>query len=93
MRISERGQITIPKHLRDRFGLGHNVEVTITPTDEGLTHSETDGREVSRGAGLRHPRRRWEHRRLHRRDPGKVITAVDTGVLLELPNVSPPDAG
>ena len=36
MRISERGQITIPKHLRDRFGMGHNVEVAITPTDEGL---------------------------------------------------------
>lgn len=36
MIISERGQITIPKALRDRFGLNHNVEVEITPTDEGL---------------------------------------------------------
>lgn len=36
MRISERGQITIPKPLRDRFGMNHNVEVEITPTDEGL---------------------------------------------------------
>ena len=36
MIISERGQITIPKVLRDRFGLNHNVEVEITPTDEGL---------------------------------------------------------
>lgn len=36
MNISERGQITIPKALRDRFGLNHNVEVEITPTDEGL---------------------------------------------------------
>ena len=36
MRISERGQITIPKHLRDRFGMNHNVEVEITPTDHGL---------------------------------------------------------
>ena len=36
MRISERGQITIPKHLRDRFGINHNVEVEITPTDQGL---------------------------------------------------------
>ena len=32
MRISERGQITIPKHLRDRFGMNQNVEVEITPT-------------------------------------------------------------
>ncbi len=36
MRISERGQITIPKHLRDRFGMNHNVEVEITPTNNGL---------------------------------------------------------
>ena len=36
MRISERGQITIPKPLRDRFGMNHNVEVEITPTDRGL---------------------------------------------------------
>ena len=36
MRISERGQITIPKHLRDRFGLNPDVEVEITATDRGL---------------------------------------------------------
>ena len=36
MRISERGQITIPKSLRDRFGLHHNVEVEVSPTDHGL---------------------------------------------------------
>lgn len=36
MRISERGQITIPKVLRDRFGLNHNVEVELTPTRSGL---------------------------------------------------------
>ena len=36
MRISERGQITIPKPLRDRFGMNHNVEVEITPTESGL---------------------------------------------------------
>ena len=36
MRISERGQITIPKSLRERFGMNHNVEVDITPTEQGL---------------------------------------------------------
>ena len=35
MRISERGQITIPKELRERFGLHHNVEVDISATDVG----------------------------------------------------------
>ena len=36
MRISERGQITIPKKLRDSFGLHRNVEVEISPTVDGL---------------------------------------------------------
>ena len=27
MRVSERGQVTIPKKIRDRFGLGTNTEV------------------------------------------------------------------
>ena len=36
MKISERGQITIPKYLRDRFGMTQDVEVEITPTDNGL---------------------------------------------------------
>jgi AbrB family looped-hinge helix DNA binding protein len=36
MHISERGQITIPKKLRQRYGLAKNVEVEITPTEDGL---------------------------------------------------------
>ena len=36
MRISERGQITIPKPLRERFGMNPNVEVEIAPTEVGL---------------------------------------------------------
>ena len=36
MRISERGQITIPKRLREQFGLNHNVEVEIIATERGL---------------------------------------------------------
>ena len=36
MRISQRGQITIPKRLRERFGLSPNAEVEVTPTKEGL---------------------------------------------------------
>ena len=36
MRISERGQVTIPKALRERFGLHHDVEVDISPTEHGL---------------------------------------------------------
>ena len=36
MRISERGQITIPKTLRQRYGLTKNMEIEVTPTEEGL---------------------------------------------------------
>ena len=36
MRISKRGQATIPKRLRDRFGMNPNVEVEITATENGL---------------------------------------------------------
>ncbi|MDE0369266.1 MAG: AbrB/MazE/SpoVT family DNA-binding domain-containing protein [bacterium] len=47
MRISERGQITIPKKLRGRFGLNHNVEVELTPTEGGLL--------IHKRAAARHP--------------------------------------
>jgi AbrB family looped-hinge helix DNA binding protein len=36
MKISERGQITIPKALRDQFGLHMNVEVELIPTKDGV---------------------------------------------------------
>ena len=36
MRISRRGQITIPKKLRDRFGMHPDVEVEVVPTEDGL---------------------------------------------------------
>ena len=42
MRISEQGQITIPKHLRDRFGMNPNVEVEIAPTERGLLIRKRD---------------------------------------------------
>lgn len=54
MRISERGQVTIPKHLRERFGMHHNVEVEVTPTETGvLIETRVDGEHpVDRVAGL-----------------------------------------
>ena len=47
MRISERGQITIPKHLRDQFGLSHNVEVEMVLTEHGLL--------IRKRSGANHP--------------------------------------
>ena len=36
MKISDRGQVTIPKALRRRLGLQKNVEIEIVPVKEGL---------------------------------------------------------
>lgn len=36
MKISERGQITIPKPLRDRFGLHQDVEIELIPSENGI---------------------------------------------------------
>ena len=47
MKISERGQITIPKRLRDRFGMSKDVEVEITPTEQGLL--------IQKRAAAKHP--------------------------------------
>lgn len=44
MRINKRGQVTIPKHLRDGFGMHHNIEVVLTPTEHGiLIQKQPDG--------------------------------------------------
>ena len=54
MRISERGQITIPKALRDRYGLNRDVEVEVVPTEKGLLIQKRAGAEhpVDRVAGI-----------------------------------------
>jgi len=36
MKISERGQVTIPKALRNKFGFHKDVEVDIIPTSDGV---------------------------------------------------------
>lgn len=36
MRISERGQITIPKALRERYGLTPETEIELIPEDGGI---------------------------------------------------------
>jgi AbrB family looped-hinge helix DNA binding protein len=36
MKIGERGQVTIPKELRNRYGLKPHVEVDFVPEPDGL---------------------------------------------------------
>lgn len=54
MRVSKRGQVTIPKALRDRFGMNHNVEVEIVPAQGGLLIRKrvTGQHPVDRVAGI-----------------------------------------
>jgi len=52
MRISKQGRITIPKHLRERLGLHRNVEVEISPTEDGLLLRKRAVHPVDRVAGI-----------------------------------------
>ena len=36
MRIGERGQVTIPKELRERYGLSPGMEVEFAPEESGI---------------------------------------------------------
>lgn len=36
MKISERGQLTIPKKLRDRYGLHKDVEISLVAANNGI---------------------------------------------------------
>ncbi len=36
MKIMERGQVTIPKKLREKYGIYKNTEVDFVPEEDGL---------------------------------------------------------
>lgn len=36
MKIGERGQVTIPKHIREQYGLLPNIEVDFIETENGV---------------------------------------------------------
>lgn len=36
MKIGERGQVTIPKELREKYGLSPNIEVEFVPDKGGI---------------------------------------------------------
>ena len=47
MKVSERGQVTIPKQLRDRYGLHPEVEIEIVADEDGIR--------VRKRTGAAHP--------------------------------------
>jgi antitoxin PrlF len=36
MKVTERGQVTIPKALRERYGFGPDTDVEVVPGEQGL---------------------------------------------------------
>ena len=56
MRISDRGQVTIPRKLREKFGLLANTEVEFVPDGNGLRlvpHPASRVKKVERLYGLK----------------------------------------
>lgn len=43
MRVTEKGQITIPKHLRDELGIGAGTEVEFQRDDDTLVVRKVSG--------------------------------------------------
>ncbi|HEY5788319.1 MAG TPA: AbrB/MazE/SpoVT family DNA-binding domain-containing protein [Microlunatus sp.] len=51
MRVTEKGQVTIPKELRDQLGIGAGTEVAFERSDDGIVlRKVSDG--PSRGERL-----------------------------------------
>ncbi len=45
MRLTEKGQVTVPKRLRERYGMNRGTEVEFEATDRGvLIRPATDSR-------------------------------------------------
>lgn len=59
MRITERGQVTIPKRIRERFGLTPDTEIDFVERDGHLQVVRRTGTQRSRIDSL-YGRQRWE---------------------------------
>jgi AbrB family looped-hinge helix DNA binding protein len=47
IRISSRGRITIPKHLRDKFGWGHGAKVNWLVDGDGVIITSSGNAPIS----------------------------------------------
>jgi AbrB family looped-hinge helix DNA binding protein len=43
MRVTEKGQVTIPKELRDRLGIGAGTEVEVEQADDTIVIRKVEG--------------------------------------------------
>src|ERR1700747_1300276 len=87
-KITTKGQVTIPKRLRDHLGLepGSSVEFELAADGRGFlqTQRRAPAGRVSRRGRTPHPRH--DNRRADGSDPrrGRGLILVDTNVLLDL---------
>lgn len=49
MRVSEKGQVTIPKHLRDALGIGNGTEVEFHREDQSIVIRKVDNGDTRGG--------------------------------------------
>lgn len=48
MRVTEKGQVTIPKHVRNRLGIKPGSEVDFIVSDKGVTLVSLEGDEAAK---------------------------------------------
>ncbi len=84
-RIAERGQVTIPKPLRDKLGLRPGAQLDFSVEGGGQTGGGPGRRRRRRGPDHRLSQDEQDDGRFSGRGSGQgVITAVDTNVLLDV---------
>lgn len=72
MRLTQKGQVTVPKRMREQFGLGVGVEVEFEATDLGLLIRPRKDLQAERlQAGIRAVR-------------GTADSGLDTGAILKM---------
>ena len=87
-KITSKGQVTVPKDVRERLGLRTGDEIRVRRRWKGFSRSEAgDGvsiPQVSRLPQAFAGSRSGRDRRVRARRPRAVITAVDTNILLDV---------
>jgi len=72
MRITEKGQITIPVKLRKRYGLEHNVEVEFFADDNGIRIAKRGSTAANPFSALRGA----AHKRMGRVNVDKYLESI-----------------
>ena len=72
MRVTEKGQVTIPKEIRDRLKIGPGSEVDFVADEKGARLVVISGAGGPVGVGLGMARQRLRHVRHAGHDDGRI---------------------